>query len=206
MGLLMDTAGIPISYDLFPGNTNDCETFMPTLAKVKQEYGVGRTIVVADKGVNTADNIAFCLARGDGYVFSQTVRGGSKEIKDCVLDSSGYRKVSESLKIKSRLYPREITVSNAQGSRTKIRVDEKHFVFYNADYDRKAKADREPALLKARDLADSPSRYNKSTSYGAAKRVKNLICYPVTGEVVATDCRLLEEWLSQRCAHALLAV
>lgn len=186
MGLLMDTAGIPIAYDLFPGNTNDCETFMPALAKVKKDYGVGRTIVVADKGVNTADNIAFCLARGDGYVFSQTVRGGSKEIKDYVLDSSGYRQVSESFKIKSRLYPREIAVSNVQGSRTKIRVDEQHVVFYNADYDRKAKADREPALLKARDLVNSPSRYNKSTSYGAAKYVKNLVFDPVTGEVVTT--------------------
>ncbi|NMB16983.1 MAG: transposase, partial [Firmicutes bacterium] len=29
MGLLMDTQGIPIAYDLFPGNTNDCETLMP---------------------------------------------------------------------------------------------------------------------------------------------------------------------------------
>lgn len=186
MGLLMDTAGIPISYDLFPGNTNDCETLMPALAKVKKDYEVGRTIVVADKGVNTADNIAFCLARGDGYVFSQTVRGGSKEIKDYVLDSSGYRQVSDNFKIKSRLCPREIAISNAQGKRTKIRIDEKHVVFYNADYDRKAKADREPVLLKARDLAKSPSKYNKSTSYGAAKYIKNLVFDPTTGEVVTT--------------------
>lgn len=186
MGLLMDTAGIPISYDLFPGNTNDCETFMPALAKVKKDYGVGRTIVVADKGVNTADNIAFCLARGDGYVFSQTVRGGSKEIKDYVLDSSGYRQIGDNFKIKSRLYPREIAVSNVQGRRTKIRVDEKHVVFYNAEYDRKAKADRAPALLKARDLVKSPSKYNRATSYGAAKYIKNLVFDPATGEVVTT--------------------
>jgi thiol-disulfide isomerase/thioredoxin len=79
MGLLMDTKGIPVSYDLFPGNTNDCETLMPILDKVKKDYEIGRTIVVADKGVNTADNIAFILARGDGYVYSQTVRGANIE-------------------------------------------------------------------------------------------------------------------------------
>jgi transposase len=184
MGLLMDTQGIPICYDLFPGNTNDCETLMPVLAKVKKNYEVGRTIIVADKGINTADNIAFSLAQGDGYVYSQTVRGANKELKDYVLDPSGYRELSEDYKIKSRLYPREIAVSNGQGGRTKVRIDEKQVVFYSSDYDRKAKMDREPALLKAQDLAKNPSKYNKATSYGAAKYLKNLVFDPKTGEVV----------------------
>jgi len=186
MGLLMDTKGIPILYDLFPGNINDCETLMPVLDKVKKDYGVGRTIVVADKGVNTADNIAFCLARGDGYVYSQTVRGANKELKDYVLDQPGYRQIGDDYKIKSRLYPREIAVSNAEGGRSKVRIDELQVVFYSADYDRKAKADREPTLLKARDLVKSPSKYNKAISYGAAKYVKNLVFDPKTGEVVTT--------------------
>ena len=64
MGLLMDTKGIPIMYDLFPGNTNDCLTLMPILDQAKKDYEIGRTIVVADKGINTADNIAFSLAKG----------------------------------------------------------------------------------------------------------------------------------------------
>jgi hypothetical protein len=186
MGLLMDTKGIPILYDLFPGNTNDCETLMPVLDKVKKNYKIGRTIVVGDKGINTADNITFSLARGDGYVYSQTVRGGNKELKSYVLDPSGYRQFGDGHKIKSRLYPREIAVSNAKGGRSKIRIDEKQVVFYSADYDRKAKADREPALLKAWDLVKYPSRYNKAISYGATKYVKNLVFDPKTGKIVTT--------------------
>jgi len=156
MGLLMDTKGIPVSYDLFPGNTNDCETLMPILDKMKKDYEIGRTIIVADKGVNTADNIAFILARGDDY------------------------------KIKSRLYPREIAVSNVKGGRSKVRIDEKQVVFYSAEYDRKAKADREPVLLKARDLVNSPAKYNKAISYGAAKYLKNLVFDPNTGVIMTT--------------------
>jgi hypothetical protein len=186
MGLLMDTKGIPIFYDLFPGNTNDCETLLPILDKVKKDYEVGRTIVVADKGINTADNIAFSLLKRDGYVYSQTVRGANKELKSYVLDESDYRKVGDDYKIKSRIYPREIAVSNAQGGRSKVRIDEKQIMFYSADYDRKAKADREPALSKARELVKNPSRYNKATSYGAAKYVKNLVFDPKTGEVMTT--------------------
>jgi len=184
MGLLMDTKGVPISYDLFPGNTNDCETLLPVLSKVKSDYRVGRLIVVADKGVNTADNIAFSLAKGDGYVYSQTVRGANRELKDYVLDSSGYRELSEDYKIKSRLYPREIAVSNVKGGRSKVLIDEKQVVFYSSDYDRKAKADREPALLKALDLAKNPAKYNKATSYGAAKYLKNLVFDPKTGAII----------------------
>lgn len=186
MGLLMDTKGIPVLYDLFPGNSNDCETLLPILDKVKKEYQVGRTIVVADKGVNTADNIAFSLARGDGYVYSQTVRGGNKGLKDYVLDKSGYRQIGEDYRIKSRLYPREIAISNAKGGRSKVRIDEKQVVFYSAEYDAKAKADRKPALMKAWDLVNSPSRYNKAISYGATKYVKNLVFDPNTGEIMTT--------------------
>lgn len=189
MGLLMDTKGIPIMYDLFPGNTNDCLTLMPILDQAKKDYEIGRTIVVADKGINTADNIAFSLAKGDGYIYSQTVRGANRELKSYVLDPSGYRQRRDGFKIKSRLYPREIAVSNAKGGRTRIRIDEKQVVFYSPDYDRKAKADREPALLKARDLVKNPARYNRAIAYGAAKYVKNLVFDPKTGEVMPTKQR-----------------
>lgn len=186
LGLLMDTKGLPILFELFPGNTNDCETLMPILDQVKKAYALGRTIVVADKGVNTADNIAFSLARRDGYVYAQTVRGGNQELKAYVLDEAGYRQLGDGSKIKSRLYPRTIAVSNAHGGRSKVRIDEKQVVFYSAEYDRKAKADREPALLKARDLVNSPAKYNRATAYGAAKYVKNLVFDPKTGEIMTT--------------------
>ncbi len=189
MGLLMDTQGIPILYELFPGNTNDCETLMPVLDKVKKDYKIGRVIVVGDKGINTADNIAFNLAKGNGYVYSQTVRGGNKELKDYVLDASGYQQISDDRRIKSRLYPRQIAVSNAKGGRSKVRIDEKQIIVYSTKYDHKAKAERESALLKARDLIKNPSKYNRAISYGAAKYVKNLVFDPKTGEVVTTKQR-----------------
>ncbi len=186
MGLLMDTNGIPIMYDLFPGNTNDCLTLMPILDRVKKNYEIGRTIIVADKGINTADNIAFSLVKGDGYVYSQTVRGGNKEFKSYVLDQKGYQEYDNGFKVKSRLYPREIAVSNAKGGRTKVRIDEKQVVFYSPYYAHKAKAEREVAVSKARDLVKNPSRYNRAIAYGAAKYIKNLAFDPKTGEVMSS--------------------
>ena len=58
------------------------------LSKIYHELEL--TIVVADKASNTSGNVAYCFHRGDGYIFSQTVRGGSKEFKNFVLDDKGY--------------------------------------------------------------------------------------------------------------------
>ena len=189
MGLFMDTMGMPISYDLFPGNTNDCSTLIPLLAKMKREYDIGRVIVVADKGMNTGMNIAFNLIKRDGYVYSQTVRGGHKELKDYVLDSSGYRQIGDGYRIKSRMYPREIIVEGENGKSKKVRIDEKQVVFYSRDYDKKAKAERVSVLIKARELVSSPGKYNKATSYGAAKYVKNLQYDKNTGEILVSATR-----------------
>lgn len=184
MGLLMDADSIPISYALFPGNTNDCETLLPMLDDAKKSFGLDRVIVVADKGLNTASNIAYNIIKHDGYVYSQTVRGANKELKDYVLDDEGYRQIGEDYKIKSRIYPREISVTDIHGKAKKVRVDEKQIIFYSRDYDNRAKAERAPAIQKAMDIAGSPAKYNRATSFGAAKYVNNLIFDNKTGQVI----------------------
>ena len=191
MGLFMDSEGIPISYNLFPGNTNDCETLIPQMKDLRRDFGIGRVIVVADKGLNTARNCYFNTHNlKNGYVFSQTVRGGHAELKEYVLAESGYREYGdEGFKIKSRIYPRELTLESADGGTFKKRINEKQVVFYSSDYDRKAKADRAAAVAKAQQLVKNPSLFKKATSYGAAKYVKNLEFDPKTGEIITTKHR-----------------
>ena len=190
MGLFMDTNGIPVTYRLFPGNTNDCETLIPIMKDIKRDYEIGRTIIVADKGINTHRNIIFNLIKGDGYVYSQTIRGGHSELKDYVLDSNGYRASGENFRIKSRVYPREIIITDVHGKKKKVRIDEKQVILYSEKYAKRAKAEREAAIVKAYDLVRNPEKYNRATSYGAAKYVKNLEFNSETGEVSTTRQKL----------------
>lgn len=183
MGLLMDSIGMPIAYKLFKGNDNDCTTLLPVLKEIRRNYDLGRIIVVADKGINTAENIYYNLKRNNGYVFSQSVRRANKELKDYVLKEDGYTWYGDEYKRKSRIYPREIEVME-NGKKTKKRIDEKQVIFYSKDYDKRAKAEREPALQKARELIKEPSKFNRSTSYGAAKYIKNLNFDKETGEII----------------------
>ena len=165
MGLFMDKNGIPISFDLFPGNTNDCETLVPQIREFNRDFDLGRIIVVADKGLNTTNNIVANILSGDGYVYSQSVRKAQSELKKYVLDDLGYCKIGEGFKIKSRIYPREIEVKGK-----KVRIDEKQVIFWSADYDKRAKAERAEAVAKAQKIVENPGLYG---NYGSHKYIKN---------------------------------
>jgi len=205
MGLFIDTNGIPITYDLFPGNTNDCLTYRPNFGKIKKNYSVGRVITVADKGMTTGDNIWYTVQTPtkDGYVFSMSVRGGDKELKSFVLDENGYKWLGNEYKRKSRLYPRTIQVTSVSGKKLKKIVDEKQVVFYSEKYDKRAKAERAASLLKAQDLIKRPASYTRATSYGAAGYVKNISFDKDTGEIL-TPLKMLElDWDKIKSEEAL---
>ena len=186
MGLLMDESGIPIAYKLFPGNTNDCTTLKPIMKEIKRDFGVGKTIIVADKGLNTHKNIVFNILKGDGYIYSQSVRKAEKELKDYVLDDDGYRHLNSDYKLKSRFYPRNLKVEDKFGKTKTIRVDEKQIIFYSEKYAKKARIEREKAIEKAQRLIQHPGQFRKSTAYGSAKYIHNIAFDKSTGEVIDT--------------------
>jgi transposase len=189
MGLFMDNNAIPITYELFPGNTNDCLTYRPNFGRIKKQFDFGRVISVADKGMTTGDNIWYTIntPAHDGYVFSMSIRRAEKALKDYVLNEDGYTWFGEEYKRKSRLYPRTIQITSASGKKIKKQVDEKQVVFWSQKYAARAKAERESALAKARDLTKNPGSYTRATSYGAAKYVKKVEYDKNTGEILTAS-------------------
>ena len=194
MGLFMDSLGLPMSYGLFPGNTNDCLTLKPMVQKLQKNYSVGRVIVVADKGLNTGKNIVYQKAIGNGYVMSLSIRGANQELKDFVLNEDGYEyNQDKTYKKKSRRYPREVEYTKTVNGKTvkaKTTVDEKQVIFWSADYAKRAKAERQPAIDKARDLIGNVQKYNKKNCYGASKYVKHLVFDKNTGEIIEAKSQL----------------
>lgn len=204
MGLLMDGSGIPLSYDLFPGNESEKTSLRPILKRTKAHYGIERTIVVADRGLNTSDNIYFLAGKNDdksknmdGYVYGQSVRGADKEFKSWVLNHKDY--ISEIIKEdgrevafihKSRKHAKTITIKKDNKRTVKVTVYQKQMAYYSAKYARKQKKEREIMVAKALDLIKKPGKYTKATSYGAANYVKNLAFDKETGEVKTAELLL----------------
>ncbi len=97
MGLLMDKIGIPLSYDLFPGNESEKLQMRPALKSTKAKYGIDRTIIVADRGQNTSDNLVFIAGKNDddhtnhdGYVYGQSIIGADMEFKTWAISQDGF--------------------------------------------------------------------------------------------------------------------
>lgn len=91
MGLFIDANGLPVNMSIFPGNTSDSLTLQPTMKDVKQLYGLGRLIVVADKGLNSSSNIDLIVNNGDGFLFSQVLKGKKgQRYNERLFDTSGW--------------------------------------------------------------------------------------------------------------------
>ena len=206
MGLLLDANAIPITYRLFTGNTHDSQTMMPLLQETRKTYGLNRVIIVADKGLNSGDNVAFLMVKGDGFVFSQKIRGASQELKEYVFNPAGYvvkegvvkatdlwsQQVENqdvpAFRMKSRLSPQEFWVTYQDDKKRKIPLDVKQIVCYNELYARRQKHKRAEVLEKAQKIISRPKRYSKKEAGGALRYVKNIEYNAETGECINTKC------------------
>ena len=196
MGLLLDKKSLPICYELFPGNTHDSQTLMPVLSRVKKTYGVERIIVVADKGLNSGDNIAYNTVLGDGYIYSKSIRGASAEFQKWVLDEDGYSDVSSKYRMKSKVVPNapiRVTVKKVGKRNVKKTetVEQKWIVHYSEKYAVRAKYKREEAVAKALEMIKNPSKYKQTFDYGAAGYIQNLKIDKDTGEIINVDDTLI---------------
>ena len=153
MGLFLDSDGIPLDYELFPGNRNDMTTLLPAMSKagVRDLPRGERVVVVADKGLNTSANIAACVLDGNGYIFSQSVRKATKGLKSWVLDDAGYEEsASGSFKIKSRISEKAVYVAGEDGKRRRVMVPVKEVAFWSRDYFERSRRERAKVVEKSR--------------------------------------------------------
>ena len=82
MGLLFDSDQIIIGMKMFPGNQSEKPVLRDVITELKRKNQIaGRTMHVADKGLNCTQNIAFSKEDGDGYLFSKLVKTLPKKEK-----------------------------------------------------------------------------------------------------------------------------
>lgn len=191
MGLLQDSKGMPIGYRLFPGNTPDPCTMLDVLAEMKRDYGQDRVVVVGDKGNNCSANIAALVARGDGFVYSQSIRGtkSDTELKNWVLSDDGYECAANAdgyvtYKVKSGQGYKTVSVADLNGSKRKVDVEVKYVAFWSEKYEKRARKERQAAIDKAKRLIGDPGAYTAAMHFGAAKYVKGLNVDGKTGELL----------------------
>jgi len=68
IGLVVTEEGIPLGYEVFPGNTHDSKTIPDIVAAMEAKYGQAQRIWVLDRGMVSEPNLEFLRSRGGQYI------------------------------------------------------------------------------------------------------------------------------------------
>lgn len=91
LGLVMDENGIPIDYELFNGSTNEFGTMVPLIKKIKTTYGIDQLIAVADRALNSSENLFALRQIGCDFVIAQKFKNASADEKKAILDQNTWQ-------------------------------------------------------------------------------------------------------------------
>lgn len=100
MGLFMDYDGIPLAFDIFPGNQSEQPTLKPLEKKVLLDYGLEQIIVCTDAGLSSKSNRKFndltiCGERLRSFITTQSVKQLPAYLKEFALDPDGWHLIGD---------------------------------------------------------------------------------------------------------------
>ena len=185
MGLLLDAHQIPIGMKIFPGNESEKPVLRNIIDDLKQRNNItGRTIQVADKGLNCINNIIHALKNGDGYIFSRSVKTLSDVEKKWVLLENDYvdvkNKAGEVLyRIKECVDDFAYTYTDSEGHTKKRLIREKRVVTFNPKLAEKQKYEINRQVEKAKTLKACQA---KKSEYGDSAKYVSFIAADKKGQ------------------------
>jgi transposase len=75
-GLLTDPRGCPVAVSVHDGNTSDCETFLPQVQRLRQDFGIERLVIVGDRGMISQKSIEE-IRQADGIDWITALKSGA---------------------------------------------------------------------------------------------------------------------------------
>ena len=189
MGLLLDKDCIPLGMSIYPGNESEKPVLREVVSQLKKRNNIkGRTIHVADKGLNCADNIASSVLAGDGYLFSKSVKQlPEKEQTWALLDKDWIEVKDRDGKCaylhKSCVDEFEYKVTSSNGKKKSVKLKEKRVVTFNPALATKQKAEIARQVEKARGLRLAGA---KKSEYGDSAKFVTFESVDSNGEIQDT--------------------
>lgn len=200
LGLVMDENGIPIDYELFNGSTNEFGTMVPLIKKIKTTYGIDQLIVVADRGLNSSENLFALRQIGCDFVIAQKFKNASADEKKAILDQNNWQKSTcdengeifcryKTIEVNKPLYETRTSPTTKLNYKTKKVIDTMNLhwiVSYSPRRAKKDRADRDRAIDKALDAIKNPGKL-RLTGY------KSLVKMPRKDGAPQLDTEKIEE-------------
>ena len=174
LGLLIDTDGRPVGFDVFKGNTFEAKTLSEALQKLKTRFHVRDVIIVADRGINSKINLKIIKDNGFNYIVGSRLKSKSKDVKLKVLDKDNYkvlfRDKDRTTLSYSFAYKNAVKYQDADGKWHQEILDEKLHCTWDSSRSNKDKKDRNRLIEKAKTIISSGG--DGSSKRGAKKYIK----------------------------------
>lgn len=190
MGLLLDEEQIPLSMQMFPGNESEKPIIKNVIDEMKKRYKLtGKTIQVADKGLNCSKNIIQAIKNGDGYIFSQSIKKlENKEKTWALLRDETNNKFTQVLDEDGNIiyeykycideFPYKYIDENNKS--IKVNIKQIRVVSYNPSLAKKQKNEIDKMVLKIKNLNLNKA---KKKEYGDAYKYVDFIPIDKNGEI-----------------------
>lgn len=174
LGLLLDSNLLPIGMNLYPGNQSEKPILRSVIESLKQQNNIsGKTIQVADKGLNCAANIYVARKNNDGYIFSKSVKLLSGVEQQWVLnDNNTYITIyDENNEVKYKyttiVDTFQYAFTDETGIKKQFKTKEKRILTFNPSLCEKHRYEIMKLLEKARKLKACQA---KKSEYGEASK------------------------------------
>lgn len=187
MGLLIDNNGIPVTYELFAGNTMDQKTLTQSVSRLKELYHLDKITVVADRGLNSGDNLEYLFSQGHDFVISYTLKRSAESFKAMVWDETGWKSITDpktgEIVAREKVIEERLQIKVALEAKTEEDIDTdqkkgrprkyetkalpvKIHLTWSAARAAKDRADRERMLERLRKKLDKPYQLKASVKRG----------------------------------------
>lgn len=104
IALVVTFDGFPLGYEVFAGNTHDSRTLQTIVATMEARHGMLGRVWIADRGMASADNLAWLRQTGRRYIIGAP-KSELKKFGSALAATGGWRAVHEGVEVKLARYP-----------------------------------------------------------------------------------------------------
>jgi transposase len=104
IALVVTFDGFPLGYEVFAGNTHDSRTLQTIVATMEARHGMLGRVWITDRGMASADNLAWLRQTGRRYIIGAP-KSELRKFGSVLAAADGWRTVHEGVEVKLAHYP-----------------------------------------------------------------------------------------------------
>lgn len=192
MGLFMDADGIPLAFDVFPGNQNEQTTLKPLETKIIRDFACSEFIFCSDAGLGSKANRRFNSFGNRSYVITQSLKKMREEDRQIALNPKQFRRLGSNQfmdistldesdsDIYETIFYKEVPVVNGD-------MDETVIVTYSPKYKVYQKRIREQQIARAVKMIEQPGKKRRGKNQNDPARFIKSTAITEDGEVAGKN-------------------